>query len=491
LVSSRYSGIIFIMDFTPGDITRISPLQPLDTPGLSGRISVSRAEYSRQLPRHYLGNALARQTMEIHVIRVQGGMLASPAQPQTTFEPFYRELQQVNPPLFRRVLSPSGTAKTAADEVMTPIKEIAGMHLAGISLPGDAELYGWHALNAETARRGADLQVLFQGNGLYYNRGSAFYDGHSLLAFPDQFLADYLEGGAPAEVRQRLAVDDHSLNRPLLFFVTGEDGRMSPYLHRFRKGEIYSEGMNRLQETFRARRVRAALSASPHLVLPGQDGKPFYLKPSEILRSYHANDVRHSLYCPYVGAAMLAAEFSRAHCLLPASLAASLSGRERDRIFLRLRETLKFFSPAELPRFLDEKGYAGRYSISGTSTVMLWINPLEGIYSYLIPFLTRSGQFGLLQTSGTHGNVTGNDGPTQRQLIAILRDVNSQPPFDADPIIAASSGSQGNDVPNIVCRGSAGEPGLLHVLAPNAAFETSPALRGIVTTPRAGIVTGY
>jgi hypothetical protein len=65
--------------------------------------------------------------------------------------------------------------------------------------------------------------------------------------------------------------------------------------------------------------------------------------------------------------------------------------------------------------------------------------------------------------------------------------LNAQPPFDRDPIIAAASGSQGNDVPNIVCRGITGKPDLLYELAPEAGLDENPIRRGVVTTPRVGI----
>ncbi len=251
--------------------------------------------------------------------------------------------------------------------------------------------------------------------------------------------------------------------------------------------------MQRLLEDFRKRGVRSALAASPPLVVPGEKSEPIYLSLEEILSDYHANDVRHSLYCPYEGAVLLSAELGRAHCLQPERLAASISEiaisqMAEERVRLRLAETLNFVSVPRLSAILEKKGYAGRYALAAENgRNFLSINPLEGVYSHLLPFLTQQGQFGLIQTSGTRGNITGNDGPTLRQLSAILRDLNAQPPFEDDQIIAAASGSQGNDVPNVVCRGRTGEPDLLYNLACGASLDDNPMPRGTVTTPRVGI----
>jgi hypothetical protein len=249
--------------------------------------------------------------------------------------------------------------------------------------------------------------------------------------------------------------------------------------------------MQRLVDIFQQRRVRSAFAASPPLVIPGILNEPVYLAPEEILSRFHTNDVRHSLYCPYAGAVLLSAELGRAQCLEPDRLAASLSGLEEARLRLKLAETLNFVSIAGLRSILETNGYAQRYALEmAAGRNILHINPLEGVYSHLLPCVTRQGQFGLIQTSGTRGNITGNDGPTLRQLSAILRDLNDQPPFDRDRIVAAASGSQGNDVPNIVCRGQAGAPGLLHALAPETRLDEHPLPRGQVTTPRLGVAIG-
>lgn len=475
----------------PTQVYRVIPLQPLPSPGLSRTINVLSARYLRLVPAHYLTNPLTREIIDINILLVKNGSLVTPTLPETTFQHFYQEMNQSNPDLFQQVLSPSGTAKGVTTRHLTPIKEIAGLKLANFSLPGDESLYGWYAMEQDAAQQKARLEIFFQGNGLYFNRGSVLFDGQNLLAYPDQFLSEFLEGGVPFEVRQRLAVDDYSLKRPLLFFVTGNDGKMWPYHHTFEPDESYLQGMRRLENFLRSKGVRAALAASPPLIIPGEDGLPVYLRLPEILKRYHANDVRHSLYCPYRGSVLLSAELSRAQCLQPDRLSHSLSDNVEDRVYLHLRETLRFITLEELLGLLDEKGYRGRYmhtDANGNGHLM-WINPLEGVYSFLVPFLTRSGQFGLLQTSGTHGNITGNDGPTMRQLTAILHDLNTQPPFDDDPIIAAASGSQGNDVPNIVCRSRTGVPGLLHVLAPSTSLDKNSFPRGVVTTPRVGIAT--
>ncbi len=77
--------------------------------------------------------------------------MVAPSTPQTTFQHFFEELKKGHPALFQRILSPSGTAKAASTSHLTPIKEIAGLRLAGLALPGDGQLYGWHALEKEAA----------------------------------------------------------------------------------------------------------------------------------------------------------------------------------------------------------------------------------------------------------------------------------------------------------------------------------------------------
>ncbi len=469
-------------------IEQLAPLQSLTVPGISSRIGILRAAYRRLIPPHYHDNPYIRETVVLNVILVAGGMLVTPGTPRSTFLEFYDDLRQTRPDLFRRILSPSGAAKAASTDQVTPIKEITQMCLSGCTLPGDEQLYGWFELENEANQRKLNLEVLFQGNGLFYNRGSVFFDGERLSAYPDAYLAEQLEEDPSPEARQRLAVDDHNLKRPLLFFVTGENGGMAPFYFRFRFDESYRQGMRRLLKIFLEQRARFALAASPPLVIPGPKNELIYLSLGEILSYFHASDIRHTLYCPYHGAVLLSAELAREHGLQPGRLAASLSGRVADRVRFSLAETLNFVSAAELRNILEEKGYSGRYTLEpSAAATTLAINPLEGVYSYLLPFLTRSGQFGLIQTSGTHGNITGNDGPTMRQLSAILRDLNRQPPFDRDPIIAAASGAQGNDVPNIVCRGIGGSPDLLHTLAPGTGLDENPAPRGTVTTPRVGI----
>jgi hypothetical protein len=476
------------MILDPHAVECASPLLPLDQRALAPGIRLYRAAYHRQIPTHYRENPLTRQQVEINVLLAEGGRLVVPRSPRTSFVNFYRQLGQENPALLRRIISPTGTAKSAADSLVTPIKEITGMRLSGFGLPGDEEMYGWGALQEEAAGQGLRLALLFQGNGLYYNRGSVLFDGEQLLAYPDSLLCDLLESGLPPHSGVQLAVTRGSLQRNMLFFTVRADGGMEPYLHCFSPGETYRQGMVRLRETFRSRGVRCALAASPPLIIPGQQNEPVYLSLEEILRGYHANDVRHTLYCPYEGAVLLSAELGRAQCLQPAQLAASIEAHGAHPLCLTVTETLGYYGVHELGDILERKGYGGRFSIQQVDgKVELAILPLEGVYSHLLPFLTRGGMFGLIQTSGTRGNITGNDGPTLRQLSAILRDLNQQPPFTADPIIAASSGSQGNDVPNVVCRSAEGAPGLLAELAPQAALDDRLHPRGIVTTPRVGI----
>jgi hypothetical protein len=475
-------------------VERASPLERLNTPEISATIQVYRGQYARAIPPHYRHNRYIREMIDTNLILVEGGCLVAPSGPRATFQDFYESLKQSNPALFQQILSPSGAAKAAATDQATPIKQIAQMTVDGRSLPGDGELYGWHDLEREAGQKGFILQLQFQGNGLYFNRGSVIFDGESLHAYPDAYHAEILEGNPSEQNRERLAIRENSLIRPLLFFVTGHDGKMWAYFYNFRAEETYRQGMRRLADTLRERGARFALAASPPLVIPDFHYKAHFLARSELLYQFQANDVRHYLYCPYEGVVLLSSELGRAQSLQPGSLTLSISDLAANRVKVRLAETLNFVTPVELGRILDEKGYQGRYHFSqerepetNKTTNFLHLNPLEGVYSHLLPFLTRNGRFGLIQTSGTHGNVTGNDGPTLRQLSNILRDFNNQALFAGDPIIAAASGGQGNDVPNIVCRGQSGRLGLLHDLAPETRLDDKPAARGTVTTPRVGI----
>lgn len=482
------------MPINSSQVQRAAPLERLATPDVSASIQVYRGQYTRAIPPHYQHNRITRAMIDINLVLVEDGCLVAPSGPRATFQDFYEALKGSNPALFQQILSPSGSAKAAASDQETPIKRIAQMTLEGRSLPGDYELYGWRDLEREAGQKGLRLQLLFQGNGLYFNRGSVIFDGERLHAYPDAYHAEILEGNPSLQNRERLAIRENSLTRPLLFFVTGQDGKMWAYFYNFLPAETYRQGMQRLADILRERGARFALAASPPLVIPDTHHAAHFLERSELLYQFQANDVRHYLYCPYEGVVLLSCELGRAQSLQPGSLTLSISDRAINRVKIRLAETLNFVTPTELGHILDEKGYAGRYHFSQEKdptqkeTVdFLHINLLEGVYSHLLPFLTQSGRFGLIQTSGTRGNITGNDGPTLRQLSNILRDLNSQALFAGDPIIAAASGGQGNDVPNVVCRGQSGLAGLLHELAPQTRLDDSPALRGTVTTPRVGI----
>jgi hypothetical protein len=482
------SRIIEAMPQEASPVERASPLQLLYSPQLSPALQVWQAAYRRRIPGHYQDNPLTRAEVRINLILVPGGSLVIPSSPQTNFSAFFARLKQVKPVLFHRILSPSATAKAASTDLFTPIKELTSLRLPEASLPGDPELYGWPALQAESQAKGLSLQLLFQGNGLYFNRGSGFFDGQNLLVYPDLFQAEVLQNIPSSAIHELLGVAETGLKRPLLWLVLHQNGRTAPYLHHFDQSKSYQQGLQQLAESFHLQQVRAALATSPPLVIPNEDGNPKHLPLPEIIATFQANDVRHYLYCPYAGAVLLAAELGRAQCLQPENLARSLSGRREDRIKVRLLETLRFVTLPELSHILEAKGYAGRYHITAEADgTFLHLNPLEGVYSHLVPFVTQNGRLGLLQTSGTRCNITGNDGPTIGQLSAILQDLNTQPPFAGDAIIAAASGSQGNDVPNIVCSSNEDVSGLLHILAPQTALDEICAPRGTVTTPRVGI----
>jgi hypothetical protein len=474
-------------------IERVSPLCVLATPALDPAIQVMRASYRRPMPAQYQGNPHFHDVVEVNVLSVDGGSLVVPSSRETSFEGFYGELREKDLALFRHILSPMGTAKSASSDHITPIKAITQINLTHFQLPGDEALYGWRILEEEVRQAGFKLELFFQGNGLYYNRGSVIYYKKKMRAYPDIYLVEILGEKPSAAVRAQMAIDEEGIKRPLLFFCRFCDGQMMPYVHRFREQESYLEGMERLRQKFEDLCVRAALAASPPLILPkvsrsGKGIEPNYISFREMIRQFHANDVRHYLYCPYEGAVLLSAELSRMQGVNPGALARSLSGRREDRVAVALQESLNFVSIERLGEVLDQKGYADRYHFSTEDgQVVVHINLLEGVYSHLVVFLTRNGRLGIVQTSGTRGNITGNDGPTYRQLSAILRDINQQEPFREDPIVAAASGSQGNDVPNILCAAIDGKSGLLHELEPGTRLDEKPAPRGIVTTPRVGI----
>lgn len=474
----------------PDDVVEcLLPLELLPKRRLSPQIEVRRAIYARRIPPHYRYNPLTCETIQVHVLSVQDGRLFVPATTENNFEGFYTEVAQGDPELYLRLISPLGTAKSEASAGETPIKRLVAYQSARFQLPGDRERYGWFRLAREAEADHCTLQLLFQGNGLYFNRGSAFYDGARLLVYPDSSLAALYDQHEGQEYRTQMGLQGGSLKRPLVFLASRPDGRSFALQHRFPEAESYQVGLRRLQQQLEALEVSAAISASPPLVLPDESGKPRYLTLDQALVGHHANDVRHYFYCPYAGAVLLYAELSRAQSLQPRELVHSLSGQPQDRLHLKLHETLELISLQELKAVLDAKGYRQRYRLwqAGGET-HLEINLLEGVYSHLLPFVTRAGRFGLIQTSGTHRNITGNDGPTFRQLSAILRDLNRRPPFSEDPMVAAFSGSQGNDVPNVLCRDRHGEPGLLHELLPAATLAHQVSARGMVTTPRAGIV---
>ena len=482
------------MAINAAQVKRIAPLERLATPKISASIQVYRGQYARVIPPHYRQNPYIHELIDTNLILVEDGCLVTPSGPRATFQDFYEALKQSDLALFQQILSPAGSAKAAASDQATPIKRITQMYLGGRSLPGDTELYGWRDLEREAAQKGFNLQLLFQGNGLYFNRGSVIFDGETLHAYPDAYHAEILEENPSPQNRERLAIRENSLLRPLLFFVTGHGGKMWAYFYNFRPEETYRQGMRRLADALRSREAQFALAASPPLVIPDSHYEGHFLARSELLYQFQANDVRHYLYCPYEGVVLLSCELGRAQSLHAGNLTLSISDDPVNRLKLRLVETLNFVTPTELGRILDEKGYAGRYHFSqgkdpGTKELAFYlhINLLEGVYSHLLPFLTQGGRFGLIQTSGTHGKVTGNDGPTLRQLSNILHDLNNQALFAGDPIIAAASGGQGNDVPNIICRGQSGGIGLLNDLAPESRLEEFPTPRGIVTTPRVGI----
>lgn len=469
-------------------IERLTGLTRLDTPALPEAVQVYRAAYRRRIPAHYQGNPLTSEFVRLNLILVADGRLVVPDNSQTNFYDFYRQLEENHPDLHRRIISPLGTAKLAAVNEPTPIKRLNDFRLNGWRLPGEPELFGWNALQRQANRAGQQLTLLFQGNGLYFNRGSAFLTHGRLLLEPDRSLRLGFCEDLTLQTAREMGIRGLSIKRPLIFFVQHPGGLVRPLLVRFAKNETYPQGLDRIEKLIGRLEDAVGFAASPPLVLPGSALQPRFLDLESVLTRFHANDVRHYLYCPYEGAVLLYPELSRSQSLHPRRLARSLSGRRRDRVCLPLKETLRYFQVAELKRILENRGYSGRYHFRERNRqVYLYLNPLEGVYSHLLPFATRQGLFGLIQTSGTHRNITGNDGPTFNQLSAILQDINQQPPFNRDPLWLVVTGSQGNDVPNLVAQDRDGQADLLFRLAPTTTLDRHMLPRGRVTTPRMGI----
>jgi len=470
------------------DVEPIFRLSPLDTPGLQTGLQVLRAVYRRKIPPHYQGNPLTSEYIRLNVLLAPGGRLLVPEEGSAELSDFYRQLRTEKPGLYRQIISPVGTARLVDIERETPIKQITAMELNGQCLPGERELYGWQALEAQAAAQAHSLLLAFQCNGLYFNRGSAFFTRGRLLQEPDRSLSEYYCAHINLKTAREMGIRARSMQRPLCFFLQGSQSAVTPVIFHFRHEVSYQQNMQHLAEQLSAVPDAAGFAASPPLVLPGASGQPHFLSVQEILAGYHANDIRHSLYCPYEGVVLLYPELSRAQSLHPYRLARSLSGRRRDRVCLPLIESLMYFSVAEIRRVLENKGYSGRYHLrEHRRQVYLYLNPLEGVYSHLLPFVTRAGVFGLIQTSGTHHHITGNDGPTINQLREILRDLNTQEPFANDPLWLVVSGSQGNDVPNLVARDWQNLPGLLYQIAPTTSLDRRDLPRGQVTTPRIGL----
>ncbi len=469
------------------EVRRIHPLLPVDTSGIDAAIQILQATYQRKIPQHYLENPLTSEFVHLNAVLVEGGQLVIPTTLQTTFARFFAELSKTLPELHKRIISPVGTARLAAGNEFTPIKIIASLTLGGVTLPGDRELYGWDGLAREAAEKNLRLVLAFQGNGLYFNRGSAIFSPNQLVFEPDGSLAELFCSTLSVDQAHQMGIRRQSMKRPLPFFVQGDDARVHPSIFNFTQYESYADGLSRLADWLKSQPGSAGFAASPPLLLPHNGGSN-WLTLAEILSGFHANDVRHYLYCPYHGAVLLYPELSRAQSLHPARLTRSLSGQVSDRVCLPLRETLAVIPVAELVQVLNQKGYRGRFHLREShGQVHLYINPLPGVYSHLLPFVTSSGGFGLLQTSGTHRNITGNDGATIHQLLAILKDIAQQEPFLSDPFQLIVTGAQGNDVSNLILLGKDGVPGLVGDLAPIASLDNDFKARGTVTTPRLGI----
>ena len=483
---SNYESLFEQYPLKSIEVRRLHDIEQIPTPELDPNIIVYQGSWERDLPGHYADNSLTQKKVVINVI-LPNGVAQVPTSQSSNFEKIYLEVAADEPQLYEAALRPGGAIKAAGSESISPIKAL----IRNYPFPGDESHQGWDLLAQEAEERGNTLLLSFQGNGLYFNRGSMFFDGQRIIAHPDMELAEKFASSPSAEEVEQLSIYEANLKSPLSLLATLPDGTMRPHYFEFQDEEPYEKGIRRLEEDLKRSDVQSAFSASPPLVIPDDDSAPQYVSLEKALTTYHASDMRHLLYLPFQGGeAVLFPELARFKSRDGAALAHSLSGKAEDRISFPVKETLVTAQSLDtLAIILDQRGYAGRYEIDeGAGTIS--INPLPGVYSHNVPGVTRSGKFVLLQTSGTHGNITGNDGPTFDQLGEIIQDINSQPPFSEDPIISAFSGSQGNDVPNITALSSSGEPGLLADLAPQTKLPspkpTQP--RGKVTTPRIGVV---
>jgi hypothetical protein len=305
------------------------------------------------------------------------------------------------------------------------------------------------------------------------------FDSKKVIAEPDMTLSRRV---GDLEAQQYYGVTPESLKRPLVLIAQTPEGA-KPVVFKFHDEETYEQRIKRLQVQLAWQGVSSAIAASPPLVLPGENGEINYLSLEEAIGNFAAKDMRHYIYLPYFNErSLLYPELARMQGLDPTGIVPSIDGGIAKRILLPLRESLEGSSVEILQEVLDATPYQGRYKINGNK---IEINLLEGVYSHLVLGVTQHGKIVVIQTSGTHGNITGNDGPSYRHLVAMIKDANQQPPFLEDPINCAFSGSQGNDVSKVICASAikGGAP----VIADY--YGQGFSKRDSVTTPRVAIVT--
>ncbi len=449
-------------------------LVELSTPELPPALSVSRFTFPRKLPVHYQDDVLIGKNTNaafINILQVKDSILVIPADDQSNFKGFMDRLRREKPDLAKQMVSPGGTAKSVANSTDSPIKVLTKTEFDGVHLPGDEELYGWNTLRDSIRDESSDLVLQFQGNNLYFNYGSVFFDGETVYAPQEEW---------------RDSGFDHE--QPMIMQTT--DGKFKPFIFKYAPDESFSQNSERLKNELIASGAKAAFGASPPFVIPDAHGEPIYLDIAKGLK-YPANDVRHYIFCPYLDGPFMFPELSRLQGTDPDLLTKSLSGNVEDRVMIRLDESLQLLgnNMRNIRNFLDRVGYKNRYEIYKTKTgISLLINLLEGVYSHIIPAIRRNGEFEILQTSGTIGNISGRDGLTYNQSAAMIRELNDTDRYKDNPIIMAFSGSQGNDVPNIVVKGADEQIGLLEEIAPKTSLsDVKSKPRGRVTTPRMGL----
>lgn len=438
--------------------------------------TLTRTERALDIIKSGRGACLATEQVKIRVISFTGGaVLVTSVNPNI-------DLAQAS--LGRSIadkrLQPMGTAANSADnQHQSVIKCLNGSKGEDGKplLPGPHDNWG-----AERLVLPLDYEIiaLMQLDGLRYNIGSARINWVNeevvitdsptaelveLLNNPD--YADRLEefGLDPVETLKYLQKDRH-------FICSTHAGENIILKLEYREGESYANQIERLKEMVKDKDVISGFSSHPELIIPN-DNTPRHLTCDEICELGLGNDPRHVVYCPYKGFPILGAELARA----------ITQGRSKEigdslyrgtRISLKLSETLAQLGQDinELKNILNEQGYAGRFEIDENSKTIT-IQLREQVYNHLLPCFTEKGELIVIQTSGIHGNITGQDGLTLTELVEMMKQINNKR-AEGDKIIFCAFGSQGRDVNDIA-------------LNYNGLYKLLMEGKGSSTTERVGI----